>query len=302
MKNENTDVWADWLLHRRTADDSQLAERLQKMVEVYADRVIEGARLKPGMTFVDVGAGDGLVAFRALNRLSGDINVILTDISEPLLLHAKSLSATTAAPERCTFLQCSAENLVGIADASVDVVATRSVLPYVKDRPAAIREFYRVLKRGGRISIAEPVMQNEYFVARAMKARIDSGKGQPDDKLLRLIHRCKSAQFPESADPLDISPIVNYNERDLLQCVVDNGFHDAHLELHVDIRPSLITTWETFIGTSPHPWAPTLKEIFAEQFTEGERRFFEENLRPGVETGTNASTDQMAYITGEKPA
>ena len=39
----------------------------------------------------------------------------------------------------------------------VDVVTTRSVLIYVKDKAASLREFYRVLKPGGRLSVFEPI-------------------------------------------------------------------------------------------------------------------------------------------------
>lgn len=34
----------------------------------YADRVLDKDGISPGMTLIDVGAGDGLVAFRAIER------------------------------------------------------------------------------------------------------------------------------------------------------------------------------------------------------------------------------------------
>jgi SAM-dependent methyltransferase len=44
---------------------------------------------------------------------------------------------------------------------SVEVVTTRSVLIFVQHKDAAFREFHRVLRPGGRVSIFEPI--NNYF-------------------------------------------------------------------------------------------------------------------------------------------
>jgi len=49
-----------------------------------------------------------------------------------------------------------ADDLAAIPDASVDVVTTRSVLIYVRDKRRAFGEFARVLRPGGWISIFEP--------------------------------------------------------------------------------------------------------------------------------------------------
>jgi arsenite methyltransferase len=59
--------------------------------------------------------------------------------------------------ERCSFVRASAEDLTGIADASVDVVTTRSVLIFVADKDRAFGEFFRVLTPGGRASLHEPI-------------------------------------------------------------------------------------------------------------------------------------------------
>lgn len=80
------------------------------------------------------------------------------------------------------------------------------------------------------------------------------------------------------------------------------GFTDIHLQLHIDVVPSLITSWETFLGSSPHPWAPTLAAVFAEQFSPEEQRLFEETVRPTVESGKNLAIDRIAYLNAGKPA
>lgn len=44
-----------------------------------------------------------------------------------------------------------------VDDGSVDVVAIRSVLIYVEDKRRAFHELHRVLRRGGRLSLFEPI-------------------------------------------------------------------------------------------------------------------------------------------------
>ena len=63
--------------------------------------------------------------------------------------------------ERAEFVSAAAEDLSPIPDGSVDVVTTRSVLIFVQHKDAAFREFHRVLRPGGRVSIFEPI--NNYF-------------------------------------------------------------------------------------------------------------------------------------------
>ncbi|MHB8723679.1 MAG: methyltransferase domain-containing protein [Steroidobacteraceae bacterium] len=125
-----------------------------------------------------------------------------------------------------------------IADGSVDVVATRAVLAYVADKKAALGEFLRILKPGGRLSIAEPILQDDAFHARALRKRIED-PSQPVDRFLTLLHRWKAAQFPDTEETFAKSPIVNYSERDLLRCDFEDipsgtyalaVVHDARLE------------------------------------------------------------------------
>ncbi len=295
-----SDVWSEWLLHHRHADDSVYAQVVQAVVARYADRVLEGARLGAGMTLVDVGAGEGLVAFRAIERIGPSLRVMLTDVSAPMLRYAESMAVQRGVRAQCTFLECTAEKLAGIADASVDVVATRAVLAYVADKKAALAECFRILKPGGRLSIAEPILQDDAFYARALRRRVED-KSHPVDRFLTLLHRWKAAQFPDTEEACAQSPIANYSERDLLNMVRGAGFAEIHLQLHIDVTPSLITTWDVFLGSSPHPWAPPLKRILAEQFTPDERQLFEQMVRPTVESGNNVTTERSVYLQAQRP-
>lgn len=300
-KDAEADVWSEWLLHRRHADDPTYAQVVRAVVEGYADRVLDGARLGVGMTLIDIGAGEGVVAFRAIDRIGPSLRVTLTDVSAPMLRYAESVAVRRNVHRQCRFLQCAADDLKKISDASVDVVATRAVLAYVADKKAALGEFFRILKPGGRLSIAEPILQDDAFYARALRKRIDD-RSQPADPFLTLLHRWKAAQFPDTEETFAKSPIVNYSERDLLGMVRTTGFERIHLQLHIDVVPSLITSWNTFLGSSPHPWAPSLTQILDEQFSIEERQFFEQMVRPTVESGRNITADRAMYLQAQRPA
>jgi ubiquinone/menaquinone biosynthesis C-methylase UbiE len=295
------DVWSDWLLHRRHADDPAYERLVRAAIERFAGRVLDGARLAPGMTIADIGAGDGLVAFGAIGRVGPSLRVILTDISIPMLRRAETIAAERGVSQQCTFLECPAENLADILDRSVDAVTTRAVLAYVSDKRAALREFHRVLKPGGCLSIAEPIFRDDALEAVALKKLVDAQPPESQDRFLPLLHRWRAAQFPDTEEQMEQSPIANYSERDLVGLVYGSGFVEVHLAFHIDIIPSLITSWDVFLGSSPHPWAPSVGDILAKQFTPKERQLFEQVLRPTIEARKLLATERVAYVTAKKP-
>jgi ubiquinone/menaquinone biosynthesis C-methylase UbiE len=297
----SSDVWSEWLLHVRHGDDPAFAEVVRTGVEAYADRVLDAARLAPGMTLADIGAGEGLIAFRAIERIGPTLNVLLTDVSAPMLRHAQSLALQRHVQHQCSFLLCPADRLDGITDACVDVVTTRAVLAYVADKSAALREFHRLLKPGGRISIAEPILQDDAFLATALRTRVETQGAQSQDSFLPLLHRWKAAQYPDTIEKITENPLVNYSERTLFESVRSAGFIDIHLELHINLTPSIIRTWEVFLRTSPHPWARPTSVILAEQFTPEERACFEKNMRPTVESPDAVAITRDVYLNATKP-
>ena len=294
------DEWSEWLLHRRHGDNREYEAIVRRVVDGYADRVLDDARLFQGMTLVDVGTGDGLLAFRAIERIGASIRVVLTDISEPLLRHAEISAAERNVKEQCTFLKCSAEKLAELADSTVDAIVARASIAYVPDKKAAFSEFHRVLKPGGRLSIAEPILQDEAFIVRALRQRIDAEPGRPKDLLLPLLHRWKAAQYPDTQEKFAKNPLVNFSERDLLNMARNAGFSAIHLQLHINVDPPLSTSWEVYLATSPHPWAPSLGSILESQFSPDERRLFESMVRPNVESGKGVNIDRVAYMSAVK--
>jgi arsenite methyltransferase len=110
----------------------------------------------------------------------------------------------------------------------------------------------------------------------------------------------KSVQFPSTEEEARQSPLANYTERDLVRFAGEAGFQNIHLELHIDVRPASVTRWDVFLDTSPHPWAPPLREILETRFSEREQQLFEKVLRPRVESAKALERDVIAYLTANK--
>jgi ubiquinone/menaquinone biosynthesis C-methylase UbiE len=240
-KDSKLDPWYEWLTHSRHAGDAVERRLVLDETERYADKVLAAAQLVPGMTLADIGSGEGLVAFKAIRNTGPALQVILTDISAPLLAHTRQLAIKRGVSGQCTFLECNAENLHGIPDASVDVVTTRAVLAYVADKKMALSEFHRILKPGGRISLAEPIMMDEARATCGLKAAVDDENSSGADPFLGLMHRWKSAQFPDTLAKMTSCPMTNFSERDLVRFAQDNGFADIPMRVAC---PSM-TGWPT---------------------------------------------------------
>src|SRR4029453_15222360 len=128
-----TDRWAAWVLERRFGDPGDAACTLESLGPV-RERVLQAARIEPGDVVLDVGAGDGLIAFGALPLVGDGGRVIFGGVSQGLLGVSRGLGRELEAADRCEFVLARAEDLSPIADASVEVVTTRSVIIYVEEK------------------------------------------------------------------------------------------------------------------------------------------------------------------------
>jgi arsenite methyltransferase len=117
------DRWAEWLAERRFGGDPETRRRVLNELNQRRDTVLDLARLAEGETLLDVGCGEGLIAFGALERGAG--RVIFTDVSNDLLALCRDRARDLDVLRRCQFVQTPADALHPIADASVDVVTTR---------------------------------------------------------------------------------------------------------------------------------------------------------------------------------
>ena len=252
------------------------------------------------MTLLDVGAGDGLVAFEALRHVEQPFSVVLSDISLTLLRRAELIATDLGFRDKCSFLQTSAETLAGIVDESIDAITSRAVFAYVPDKPSALRSFLRVLKPGGRLSLGEPVGQDAAVQLVALTNVLKSEPANSNTPYLSLLQRWRALQMPSTLEEIRSNPFTNFSEKDLVRLVREAGFVNIHMELHMDVKAGPAMPWSTFIEIAPRPGTPSLREICERYFTAGEVSLLEHGMRAAVESGKLIGQNTNVYLTAEK--
>jgi len=287
------DQWAQWLLHRRHGNDPVQHQAVLDWLYPIRDQVLQNAQLTNGAVVLDVGTGDGLIAFGALAQIGDRGTIIFSDISQDLLDQCRSLVQEIGAQDRCQFLRASADDLTPIADNSVDVITTRSVLIYVTAKQHAFQEFYRVLKPHGRLSIFEPINRFGEPEPDHLFAGYDMTPTRASAHTVRAVY--------ERLLPPHTNPMSDSDERALLTFAEQAGFVDIHLELRAEItRASKTPPWDTLLHTSGNPLEPTLQEVIQQGLTPDEAEQFVAHFRPLVETQQGTRRSATAYLWATK--
>jgi arsenite methyltransferase len=284
------DRWAAWLRRRRSGGDADVEARTVAQLADTRDRILENARLEAGETLLDVGCGNGLVAFGALERGAG--RVLFADISEPLLEECRTIAGDLGLVDRSEFVVAPADDLAPVPDASVDVVTTRSVLIYVRDKRRAFAELFRVLRPGGRLSIFEPI--NRF--------RMDERRREffgLDEREIGAIAAKLEAVYGE-AQPED-DPMLDFDERDLLRDAETAGFFPVRADVRLVIEQHEPRSWDGFLDSSGNPNIPTFAEAMESALTSEERERYTAYLRPRVEGGLGRWRMAHAYLWASKP-
>ena len=129
--------------------------------------------LPQGERVVDVGCGAGFDSLIAARMVGTEGCVVGVDMTPAMLAKARE-GAAEAGHANITFREGYAEALP-VPDDWAGVVISNGVLNLIPDKAAALREMARVLKPGGRLQIADILVQRP--VPRSAKRKIELWTG-----------------------------------------------------------------------------------------------------------------------------
>ncbi len=109
--------------------------------------------IHPGEAVLDLGCGAGFDALLSAQLVGPQGRVVGIDLSPEMLAVAEAGRAEAGFPQ-VEFREAGVEALP-FPDASFDAALSNGVLNLVPDKPAALREIFRVLRPGGRLQTCD---------------------------------------------------------------------------------------------------------------------------------------------------
>jgi ubiquinone/menaquinone biosynthesis C-methylase UbiE len=120
--------------------------------------------IEPGETVLDIGCGAGMDLLLAAQRTGSTGRVIGVDMTPAMIERATRAALKAGLWEYIEVRRGCAEELP-VETESVNVVISNGVLNLSPDKVRAFSEIYRVLKLGGRLYLADVVVQRELSLA-----------------------------------------------------------------------------------------------------------------------------------------
>lgn len=144
-----------------------LVHPLRRLLQSPA-RTVAAMGLSPGATVVEVGSGPGFFS-PALARALPQGHLVLVDLQVEMLLAARDRLGPA---ENVAYAQGDACQLP-IGTGRCDAVLLATMLGEVPDRDGCIEEVGRVLRPGGRLTVAETRRDSDFISWRSLRTLLD---------------------------------------------------------------------------------------------------------------------------------
>src|SRR5262245_6533318 len=119
----------------------------------WAPLVVDLADLRPGARVLDVACGTGVIARLVARRVGPTGEVVGLDLNPGMLAVAASIASNEPATTAPIRWQEASAMKMPLPDAAFDAVYCQLGLQFFPDRPASLREMFRVLVPGGRLGL-----------------------------------------------------------------------------------------------------------------------------------------------------
>lgn len=273
--SEICENWSQWLKQNRFAGQTpEMIEQTTKWLEAVRDVILVYAEIQPHETVLDIGTGEGLLAFKALEMQNCKGNVIFSDKFNDCLLNCQRILDKSCVTEGYQMLLCPCEH-IALPESTVHKALMRSVLVHIVNKQPAINEIYRVLKPGGKFCAFEPIIRsNTRYWEILDPAHIDK------------YNDFKKVENELMENPLD--SLCNFDQNTLKINLEIAGFSIPEVKLQ-EVKSSYVVQdgmVEKWFNNPPSPEQPTTKERYLKYFDEA--------------TVDKFISDAQKYLTGRE--
>ena len=217
------------------------------------------------------------------------------DLSVDALFECRRQEGTAKSSVSLTYVGGDVSHLP-LASQSVDAVMTRSVLIYIADKQAAVRELYRVLKPHGRVSIFEPINEVGEQVRNRVRASGFYDELQPEWGQIQEYYQARQQTW--------WGTLVGWDERDLIGWFETAGFSRIEIEYEVTLgrrarRPKKADIAAGFQGR-PNPNTPSYEEVAREVLGDRADDYLERYARFILKGDGARSASAGAYLVATR--
>ncbi|KAI0187909.1 S-adenosyl-L-methionine-dependent methyltransferase [Xylaria flabelliformis] len=178
--------------------------------------LIEKLEITPGMRVLDVGCGPGDLTAQIAEIVGENGSVVGIDPSKERI----AIAIDERTKPNLSFQVGRAEDLSQFPSGSFDAIFVNSTLHWVEDQPAALMEFGRVLKPGGRLGISGG---SGDFVAVHERIKADVLSRDP----YRMYQEQSPPKFLKKVELEDLLDRAMFGKRDFIRRKIIKSAEDA---------------------------------------------------------------------------